>query len=43
MNSTRDNGKQRGIIQVGTNSGLVLVAKALVHILVHEGSLTDPR
>jgi hypothetical protein len=39
---TRNIQQQNGVIQVGANSSLVLIAKALVDILVHEGSLTDP-
>ena len=27
--------------QVGSDSGLILVAKSLVHVLVHERSLSD--
>jgi hypothetical protein len=39
---TRNIQQQNGVIQVGANSSLVLIAKALVDVLVHEGSLTDP-
>ena len=38
---TRNIQQQNGVIQVGANSSLVLIAKALVDVLVHEGSLTD--
>jgi hypothetical protein len=35
--------QQSCVIQVGTDGSLILVAKAFVDILIHEGSLTDPR